>query len=222
MLDLTIISGAQTGVDRGALIAAALQGYKHGGWCPKGRKAEDGVIPPCYPVTEAPSARYEDRTLLNVECSDATLLLTYEHYDHLTGGTALTKKLVMEQRKKLMIVTLERDASVELDKALARKIRDWLRHEQPKILNVAGPRESKARGIQNHTAQVVSLALQTKARCLCGRQIPPMAWLGVARMADAPLQCSSCGHRTWLRDVDQDTSSRGETEIMQPSVPVVK
>jgi len=202
MRDLKIISGAQTGVDRGALIAAALHGHPHGGWCPKGRKAEDGVIPPDYPVTEAPSDRYEDRTRLNVECSDATLILTYEHHDRLTGGTALTKNLVVElQPGKGMIVSLEPDASIELDKAAALKIRSWLHYIQPKILNVAGPRESKARGIQNHSAQVLGLVLQTQERCLCGRPIPPEAWTPVLLTNTSPLQCSRCGHRTYARDV---------------------
>lgn len=204
MRDLKIVSGAQTGVDRGALIAAALQGYPHGGWCPKGRKAEDGVIPPEYPVTEAPTDRYEDRTRLNIECSDATLILTYEHHDRLTGGTALTKNLVAElQKGRGMIVTLESDASMDLDKAAALKIRGWLRSVRPSILNVAGPRESKARGIQNHAAQVVSLVLQTQERCLCGRAIPTEAWTPAILANTSPLQCSRCGHRTYARDVAQ-------------------
>jgi len=41
-----LLSGAQTGADRAALDWAIFHDIPHGGWCPKGRKAEDGVIPP--------------------------------------------------------------------------------------------------------------------------------------------------------------------------------
>lgn len=43
-----IVSGGQTGADRGGLDAAIELGIRHGGWCPKGRKAEDGAIPATY------------------------------------------------------------------------------------------------------------------------------------------------------------------------------
>jgi hypothetical protein len=33
-----------------------------GGWCPNGRRAEDGKIRRKYPLTETPSANYEQRT----------------------------------------------------------------------------------------------------------------------------------------------------------------
>ncbi len=68
-----IVSGGQTGVDRAALETALALGIPCGGWCPKGRKAEDGAIPEHYPVTETESATYEERTRLNVCESDATM-----------------------------------------------------------------------------------------------------------------------------------------------------
>ena len=39
-----IMSGGQTGADRAALDFAIEHGIPHGGWCPKGRRAEDGPI----------------------------------------------------------------------------------------------------------------------------------------------------------------------------------
>jgi hypothetical protein len=39
-----IVSGGQTGADRAALDWAIANGLPHGGWCPKGRLAEDGCI----------------------------------------------------------------------------------------------------------------------------------------------------------------------------------
>ena len=61
-----LISGAQTGADRAALDWAIFRDVPHGGWCPKGRKAEDGKIPPQYQLTETPSASYMQRTEWNV------------------------------------------------------------------------------------------------------------------------------------------------------------
>ena len=49
-----IISGGQTGVDRGALDAALVAGFACGGWCPADRGAEDGTIPERYPLTPLP------------------------------------------------------------------------------------------------------------------------------------------------------------------------
>jgi hypothetical protein len=49
---VTIYSGGQAGVDRGALDAALQTGNPCAGWCPKGRRAEDGPIPPRYPLRQ--------------------------------------------------------------------------------------------------------------------------------------------------------------------------
>ena len=47
-----IISGGQTGVDRAALDVALELGIPCGGWCSRGRLAEDGVIDEKYPLKE--------------------------------------------------------------------------------------------------------------------------------------------------------------------------
>lgn len=57
-----VISGGQTGADRGGLDAAIDLGLPHGGFCPKGRRAEDGVIPGRYQLEETESADYTERT----------------------------------------------------------------------------------------------------------------------------------------------------------------
>lgn len=52
-----IVSGGQTGVDRGALDAALGIGFPIGGWLPKGRRAEDGTVPARYAPIEIPPDR---------------------------------------------------------------------------------------------------------------------------------------------------------------------
>lgn len=133
-----IVSGGQTGVDRGALDAARTLGIAHSGWCPLGRRAEDGTIPPCYRLTETASEDYRERTQRNVVDSDATLILGV---GRLGGGTALTARLAREAQKPCLIVDLRAPRDIN-------KIRAWVANHQIAVLNVAGPRESQFPGIQ--------------------------------------------------------------------------
>src|SRR5688572_12994856 len=88
-----IVSGGQTGVDRGALDAAIALGIEHGGWCPRGRLAEDGQIPRRYQLTETKTSKYRERTERNVLDSDGTLILFRAL---LSGGTELTRRLAVQ------------------------------------------------------------------------------------------------------------------------------
>ncbi len=133
---MKIVSGGQTGVDRAALDAAIAAGVPVGGWCPKGRLAEDGVISSEYPLQETASRLYRERTGLNVMDSDGTLILAEKI---LSGGTALTKSLADRYSKPLLAVN-------PADSAGIVKIRKWLTVNNIRILNVAGPRESTRPG----------------------------------------------------------------------------
>ena len=82
-----ILSGLQPAADRGGLDAAIDCDLPHGGWCPKGRKAEDGIIPAVYHLTEMLTVVYLPRTQANVIDSDATIILTY---GPLSGGSLKT------------------------------------------------------------------------------------------------------------------------------------
>jgi hypothetical protein len=132
-----IVSGGQTGVDRAALDVALSLGLPCGGWCPRGRRAEDGPIAPHYPLTETTSPAYPHRTRLNVRDSDGTLILTRGKPD---GGTALTIQLAKKMTKPFLVVDLAKQADVS-------KVRAWVREQRLEVLNVAGPRESEKRGI---------------------------------------------------------------------------
>jgi hypothetical protein len=134
---LRVVSGGQTGVDRAALDAAMEAGLRPGGWCPAGRRAEDGPIPARYSLLETPSSAYAQRTEWNARDSDATLIL---HRGPLSGGTRLTAELAARYERPVLMLDLAGDPS--LDEAA-----EWIRRQGIRVLNVAGPREEHAPGI---------------------------------------------------------------------------
>ncbi len=138
-----IVSGGQTGVDRAALDVALELGIPCGGWCPKGRRAEDGVIPDRYPLQETSSTSYPVRTERNVKDSDGTLILTV---GPVTGGTARTVKTAQKSKKPYLEIDLSETGDPEA-------VRVWSKANQIKTLNVAGPRESEAPGIHGRAVE---------------------------------------------------------------------
>jgi hypothetical protein len=130
-----LISGGQTGVDRAALDASRAAGIPVGGYCPKGRLAEDGVIPSSYPLLELESAEYEVRTEKNVVESDGTLIL---NKGLLSQGTKLTYDYTVKHLKPCLIVQLDAGKLVE-----PVQVVKWIEGQRISVLNVAGPRESK-------------------------------------------------------------------------------
>lgn len=155
-----IISGGQTGADRGGLNAAIALKLEHGGWCPAGRRAEDGVIPAIYDLCETPQENYQARTRLNVRDADGTLLFTLG--SRLTPGTRLTMAACLEYQKPYHHINLGlKDATI--GRILARWLADSAELGTPvRILNVAGTRESKAPGIQRHVERLLIAALRTR------------------------------------------------------------
>jgi hypothetical protein len=159
MGSMEILSGGQTGVDRAALDFALKKGIPCGGWCPRGRIAEDGIIPPYYPLTETPSSLPEQRTEWNVRDGDFTLIL---HRGELSGGTRYTWECAERLGKPYAIVLLPGERPLLeriVHKILALKIRR---------INIAGPRESKAPGIYEDTL----IFLEELFRMLSGGKEP--------------------------------------------------
>lgn len=140
----SIVSGGQTGADRAALDWALANGVDHGGWCPKGRKAEDGVLNERYRLQETASEGYLERTRRNVIHSDGTLLINLGELD---GGSLETVRFAERYRKPLFVIQL--DAGIQA--TAVEQVLEWLRREPISTLNVAGPRESKRPGIYKAT-----------------------------------------------------------------------
>ncbi|MBF0165685.1 MAG: putative molybdenum carrier protein [Magnetococcales bacterium] len=136
-----IISGGQTGVDRAALDFAMARGIPVGGWCPKGRKADDGPISAHYPLQETPKSDYRQRTFWNMRDCDGALIF---HRGELTGGTLLTAQFARSMKKLHRLINLNHNTDLA-------DLREWLRMHRIRILNVAGPRERGNRGIHHQT-----------------------------------------------------------------------
>ena len=131
---IKIISGGQTGVDRAALDVAIELGFEYGGFCPKGRLAEDGVILNKYNLTELSSSEYLMRTFENVQASDGTLII---HQGRVSGGTLKTKDYCQIINKPFVEVNLLEDL-----KKIPLNFDTWIKENHIIIINIAGPRES--------------------------------------------------------------------------------
>ena len=131
-----IVSGGQTGADRAALDWAIERGVPHGGWCPKGRKAEDGPIDGRYQLQETGSVDYLKRTEWNIRDSDGTVIFTMR--SELTGGSKRTAGFAVKHRKACL--HLHAGETVE---HCAQRLAEFIRANGIRILNVAGSRGSK-------------------------------------------------------------------------------
>ena len=157
--DIKIVSGAQTGVDQGALRAAIDLGITWGGWVPRGWRTENGTVGGIFRpnMRELGSTNYLVRTRRNVADSHATLILTISY--PLTGGTLKTRQFCQELMRSHFVACPDEAEAVQ-------KTRNWLLpffaepRQTPFVLNVAGPRESKSPGIGKLTRHFILEVLQ--------------------------------------------------------------
>ncbi len=140
-----IVSGGQSGVDRAALDLALEHGIDCGGWCPRGRIAEDGPISAKYPLEETPSDLVEQRTEWNVRDSDATLIIGF---GALKNGTLLTLEMTKKYGKPCRCVFYDQEIN-------AAEFKSWLLENNVQTLNIAGPRESSRDGGVYGTARQI-------------------------------------------------------------------
>jgi hypothetical protein len=174
-----VVSGGQTGADRAGLDAAMEAGIPVGGYCPKGRLAEDGTVPDRYPLTELAKGGYPARTEKNVVESDGTLIL---NMGKLTGGTKLTAECARKHSKPLLIIPIDGQPS-------AKGVITWISENNLRILNVAGPRESKCLGLQARSVAFLREVFSPRSHSsvtydLCEEGLivpmgtPPPGWMG--------------------------------------------
>ncbi len=133
---IKVITGGQTGVDRGALDAALDLNLQCGGWCPEGRLAEDGTIPEQYPLQELEGGDYRDRTRKNVLDADGTAII---YFNELEGGTESTLDDCVQLDRPYKLIN---GSDVQPGQA-AKLIADFVRETGVHTLNIAGPRASK-------------------------------------------------------------------------------
>ena len=131
-----VVSGGQTGADRAALNFAIEHGIPNGGWCPKGRRAEDGPIDGRYQLQETPSADYVQRTEWNARDSDGTVVVSIGEI--LTGDSQKTVELARKHGRP--VLHLSKASGVSVAEAALRR---FIGEHNIKVLNVAGPRASK-------------------------------------------------------------------------------
>ena len=148
MIVTKIISGGQTGADQGGLKAGKFLGIPTGGTAPQNFRTEAGPnydLRDIYHLDEGEydPGIYPKRTRKNIRDSDGTVVFGKIN----SAGTRLTLSQATIMMKPLSI----NPDSVAL--------RSWLINNNIKILNVAGNRESKSKGIEDKTFQVIRAAL---------------------------------------------------------------
>jgi hypothetical protein len=133
--NIKLVSGGQTGADRAALDFAREHDVPHGGWCPKGRRAEDGPIDLRYQLLETPSADYQQRTEWNVQQSDGTVIFSIG--DRLSGGSLDTLNFAQQHEKPWIYLSAARNEDAP------RRLWKFIEDNHIQVLNVAGPRASE-------------------------------------------------------------------------------
>jgi len=154
MVLVKIISGGQTGVDRGALDAALDKRFPCGGWCPPGRMAADGPIPHTYPMSEMDHGGYGERTRQNVIDSDGTLII---YYGQLEGGTKTTLQNCIQLHKPYKLINAQEISETGAAGLIMRFVESF----SINTLNVAGPRQSKVPQAHVYAYKVIRLVLES-------------------------------------------------------------
>lgn len=144
-----IISGGQTGADKGGLIAGMILNLETGGTAPPGFWTDVGSEPALghfYGLVEgvADPKTYPKRTLKNVQDSDGTLLVGNAS----SPGSRLTLGYGTKERRPILINPSPEDLAI------------WLEEFHISTLNVAGNRESRNPGIEQKTVTLLMKALR--------------------------------------------------------------
>ena len=143
-----IVSGGQTGADQAALDVAIKLEIPYGGWIPKGRITEVGVLDSKYKLKEMETTNYNKRTEQNVIDSDGTLIISH---GRLTSGSDYTREMALLHHRPWLHIDLNKTGAFQA----AGKIKSWITENEIKVLNVAGPRASKNPAIYQGTVDII-------------------------------------------------------------------
>ena len=158
-----IISGGQTGADRASMDIAIEMDISYGGWCPKGRIDEIGLIPKKYEkmteiggVFKNDKDNYDARTILNIKSSDGTIIFvpSIPLPPNIKDGTLLTIKEVIAQKKPFLLVEVTKPFEQNISACS-----EWVKEHNISTLNIAGPRESSSPGIYNQVCELLRKVL---------------------------------------------------------------
>jgi hypothetical protein len=129
-----IISGGQTGADRGGLEAGKKLGLQTGGTAPRGFRTENGPDPSLkdFGVAEHHRADFRPRTIQNIKDSDGTVWFGMTD----TPGALVTLKNAIALDRPLLL------------NPLPGALGQWIAENNIEVLNVAGNRESLHPGLQ--------------------------------------------------------------------------
>lgn len=146
-----IISGGQTGADKGGLLAARELLIPTGGTAPKGWRTERGadITLESFGLQQSTMPDYDVRTRRNAENSDLTVVFNNKN----TPGTKCTVKACVKLHKPYLVVDPNNELAPEMLKTLIKRTFETLK--RPVVLNVAGSRESKLPGIERKTIEIL-------------------------------------------------------------------
>jgi hypothetical protein len=157
-LALTIISGAQTGVDTAAIKAAIKLQIPYKGWVPLGFTNEAGPIQLEFRATlqETPSRDNAQRTEWNVQESDFVLTILRSSPESIKGGTKWAVDVAKQIGKEICFIDLRSEWSKEKN-----KVTMWIKGNRVDNMRCAinGPRESEEPGIEEEAMKFLCEAL---------------------------------------------------------------
>jgi len=142
-----VISGGQTGAQRAGLDVAIRHCLPHGGWCPKGRRAEDGPLASHYALHVASGQFYSRHTEWNVRDSDATAIVTIG--TELVGDSLRTLQIARKLGKPYVHIA----RLTSSDAAFLLQV--FVVQNRVNVLNIAGSRESEEPGVYDFACSVL-------------------------------------------------------------------
>ena len=149
-----IISGGQTGADKGGLIAAKKANIKTGGIAPKGFMTEAGKdlsLKTEYGLRENFSDDLKERTLSNLRGAHCTVVFATKPG---SKGTKFTIDSLKKEKRKHLVLSPYEDDAVEKVREFLNTVYD--KYKNPIIINIAGNRESRSKGLEEKVVEVLA------------------------------------------------------------------